>query len=142
MKHLNEDQLILYYYGESPSPETDRLHLEDCETCRTQLAELEQVLAEVVEEPVPERPADYEQRVWRRVEAELTNPKPRWSWLDLFRPRNLVWAAAAASILVAIKNLLQTELWRLLYHRLARNANKPQLESAFHLGGKLRWKQA
>ncbi len=87
-------------------------------TCRTQLDELEQLLAEVVAEPVPERPADYGQRVWRRVEGELTNslledsfgttgsrlraPKPRWSWLDLFRPRNLVWAAAAASILVAV----------------------------------------
>jgi hypothetical protein len=96
VKHLNEDQLILYYYGESPSPETDRLHLDECSTCRTQLDELEQLLAEVVAEPVPERPADYGQRVWRRVESELTTPKPRWSWLDLFRPRNLVWAAAAA----------------------------------------------
>jgi hypothetical protein len=102
VKHLNEDQLILYYYGESPSPETDRIHLENCETCRTQLAELERVLAEVVAEPVPERPADYGQRVWRRVEAEITNPKPRRSWMELFRPRNLVWAAAAASILVAV----------------------------------------
>ncbi len=102
VKHLNEDQLILYYYGESPSPETDRLHLDACTNCRSQLDELGQLLAEVVAEPVPERPADYGQRVWRRVERELSAPKPRWSWAEFFRPRNLVWAAAAASILVAV----------------------------------------
>jgi hypothetical protein len=101
VKHLNEDQLILYYYGESDNVEADRLHLDACTNCRTELEALEQTLAEVVPEPVPERPADYGRRVWQRLESEL-EPKPSRSWLDLFKPQHLVWAAAAATLLAAV----------------------------------------
>lgn len=101
MKHLNEDQLILYYYGESEHAERDRLHLDACSSCRAELEALEQTLAEVVPEPVPERPADYGRRVWQRLESKL-EPKRRWSWLDMFKPRQLAWAAAAATLLAAV----------------------------------------
>jgi hypothetical protein len=101
VRHLSEDQLILYYYGESESAETDQQHLNECESCLAELEALELTLSEVVPEPVPERPADYGQRVWRRLEPELTS-RPRWSWLDLFRPRQLAWAAAAATLLAAV----------------------------------------
>jgi hypothetical protein len=101
VKHLNEDQLILYYYGESEHAERDRRHLDACESCRAELEALEQTLADVVLEPVPERPADYGRRVWQRLESEL-EPKRRWSWLELFKPRQLAWAAAAATLLAAV----------------------------------------
>jgi hypothetical protein len=102
MKHLSEDQLILFHYGESDSQEADKSHMADCPACRSELKALQRTLSEVVPEPVPERPADYGQRVWRRIEDNLKAPSPQWSWLDLFRPRQLAWAAAAATLLAAV----------------------------------------
>ncbi len=102
MKHLSEDQLILFHYGESDTQEADRDHLDECSRCRSELRTLQRTLSEVVLEPVPERPDDYGQRVWRRIEDDLKTPSPRWSWLELFRPRQLVWAAAAATLLAAV----------------------------------------
>jgi hypothetical protein len=101
VKHLNEDQLILYYYGESDDVEADRRHLNACTTCRVELEALEHTLSEVVADPVPERPADYGRRVWQRLESEL-EPGSRWSWLDMFKSRQLAWAAAAATLLAAV----------------------------------------
>lgn len=101
MKHLNEEQLILYYYRESDKPEKDRRHLDECTSCRAELETLEQLLSEVAPEPVPERPADYGQRVWRRVEGELTADS-QGSWLDWLKPRRLAWAAAAAALVAAV----------------------------------------
>jgi len=102
MKHLSEDQLILFHYGESDTQETDQNHLGECSRCRNELKAIQQTLSEVVPEPVPERPDDYGQRVWRRIEEDLKTPSPRWSWLDIFRTRQWVWAAAAATLLAAV----------------------------------------
>lgn len=102
MKHLSEDQLILFHYGESHSEESDKRHLNDCSHCRNELKAIQQTLSEVVPEPVPERPDDYGQRVWRRIENDLKVPAARWSWLDVFRPRQLAWAAAAATLVAAV----------------------------------------
>ncbi len=101
MKHLNEEQLILYYYRESENPEKTRRHLDECASCRAELEAIEQLLAEVAPEPVPERPADYGQRVWRRLESELTTTS-HGSWLDWLKPRRLAWAAAAAVLVTAV----------------------------------------
>jgi hypothetical protein len=102
MKHLSEDQLILFHYGESDTQDADKRHLDDCSSCRSELKALQRTLSEVVPDPVPERPDDYGQRVWRRIEDDLKTPSPRWSWLELFRPRQLAWAAAAATLLAAV----------------------------------------
>lgn len=101
MRHLSEEELVLYYYGETESPEAERRHLKGCESCRSELEALSQSLGELTADPVPERPEDYGQRVWRRMENDLKSPKPRWSWLDRLRPRPLAWAGAAVVLLVA-----------------------------------------
>jgi hypothetical protein len=101
VKHLSEEQLILYYYRESENLEKARRHLDECASCRAELAAIEQLLAEVTPEPVPERPADYEQRVWRRLESELTADTHE-SWLDWLKPRRLAWAGAAAVLVAAV----------------------------------------
>ncbi len=106
MNHLDEDQLILCYYGEAG--QADEGHLRDCASCRAELEALERSLADVASPPVPERPANYGQIVWGRLERQLLpqSPSPppshpRWSWVDLFRPRRLGWAGATA-VLVAV----------------------------------------
>jgi hypothetical protein len=101
VKHLSEEQLILYYYRESENLEKARRHLDGCTSCRAELEAIEQLLADVAPEPVPERPADYGQRVWRRLEGELTTDS-HGSWLDWLKPRRMAWAAAAAVLVAAV----------------------------------------
>lgn len=86
MNHLNEEQLILHYYGETGQPgENGELgddaaagdtlaaerHLEECGPCRTLYASLQRVLNVVDGLPVPERSADYGTQVWQRIERRL-----------------------------------------------------------------------
>jgi hypothetical protein len=101
MKHLSEDQLILFHYGELDNSQQARRHLDDCTSCRAELAAIEQLLTEVVPDPVPERPADYGQRVWRRLESELTSDSQGW-WLNWLKPQRLAWAAATVVLMVAV----------------------------------------
>ena len=97
MNHLNEEQLILYYYGEETAGVED--HLGECESCREGYHALQRVLNSVDSLPIPERPADYEAQVWRGVERSL--PRKR-----SFSARWLTWkplvAAASMAALLAV----------------------------------------
>jgi hypothetical protein len=85
MNHLNEEQLILHYYGETDdAPDagdtlaTER-HLEECGECRGVYASLQRVLNVVDGLPVPERSADYGAQVWQRIEHRLgARRRTRW----------------------------------------------------------------
>lgn len=96
--HLNEEQLVLYYYGEeSPGVEVVENHLGECEACRGTYHSLQRVLNSVDSLPVPERGAEYEMRVWNAVERQLPRRKSaavRWfSWKPML-------AVAAMAVLV------------------------------------------
>ena len=109
-KHLNEEEFVLYYYGEDASgiQESVEEHLGECESCRTAYQTLQRVLNSVDSLPVPERGAEYEGQVWRAVEREL--PRRRQSFVSRwFSPRSLTWkplAAAAVMVLVVIAAFL------------------------------------
>ena len=99
MNHPNEEQLILYYYGEDPGiPVAD--HLVSCEACRGEYRTLQRVLNTVETMPVPERSADYGAQVWNRLRPRLgLGSRPAWrSW---FEWRKLAVAGAMACLLVA-----------------------------------------
>lgn len=95
MNHVNEEQLVLYYYGEPSGGVED--HLASCESCRGAYHTLQQVLNSVDSLPVPERGADYEAQVWRAVESRL----PRRRSVRRFAWRPLAAATAMAGLLVA-----------------------------------------
>lgn len=85
MNHLSEDQLVLFYYSESAEPRTVEDHLAGCESCRSELRALQRVLNTVDSAPVPERPADYGQAVWTRIEPRLPGRRKKaarlwWIW--------------------------------------------------------------
>jgi hypothetical protein len=97
MSHLNEEQLVLYYYGEETAGVED--HLGECESCRESYHALQRVLNSVDSLPVPERSADYESQVWQAVERSLPRKRSfaaRWlTW------KPLLTAAAMAALLIA-----------------------------------------
>jgi hypothetical protein len=96
MNHVNEERLVLYYYGETAGDVEQ--HLASCESCRGAYQTLQRVLNSVDSFPVPERGADYEAQVWRTVERRVGRR-------SAFSPRFSIWrpmmaAAAMAALLV------------------------------------------
>lgn len=95
MNHLNEEQLVLFYYGESPDTQEVESHLAGCDVCREDFRALQLVLNTVDSAPVPERSATYGQAVWGRIEGKLgIRRRPsfmRW-WM---------WSPALAALILA-----------------------------------------
>jgi hypothetical protein len=94
MNHLNEEQLVLYYYGEENGVPDVAGHLESCETCRQAYVSLERVLDAADELTLPEPAEDFGARTWERIAPRLAARRavfaaPVWRW------------AAAAGVLLA-----------------------------------------
>jgi hypothetical protein len=113
MKHLTEEQLILYVYDEPLDRSAVEAHLKECECCQTEKASLDAVLSAVYAIPVPERPETYGPAVWQRVRPRLQCTAP-WQQTTArpvasHWPRWLIGAAAAA--LVALALLMGRRFW-------------------------------
>jgi hypothetical protein len=106
MKHLSEEDLVLQLYREGMDEEGPRHHLEACAVCREELDVLRRVLAEVEAVAPPERPEDYEARVWARVSRALPDARRTGRGVAF---RYLVAAAALATLSVA--SFLAGRLW-------------------------------
>jgi len=93
MNHLNEEQLVLYYYDEENGSPDAAGHLEACETCREAYASLGRVLNAAGGLPVPQPAEDFGARMWERIAPRLPERPapvaPVWRW------------AAAAGVLLA-----------------------------------------
>jgi hypothetical protein len=97
MNHLNEEQLVLYYYGEGGAAGVEE-HIGSCESCRDSYHTLQRVLNSVDSLPVPERSADYEAQVWRALSTKLPRRSFASRW---FTWRPMIVAASMAMLVVA-----------------------------------------
>jgi hypothetical protein len=108
MKHLNEEQLVMLYFGDEDRAEV-REHLAACDHCLQAYRELEAVLSEV-DLPVPERGEAYGAEVWRRVSARLQAAPERSSlWHTMLAPRR--WAMAGAVAVLVIAAFVAGRFW-------------------------------
>ncbi|HLI86453.1 MAG TPA: hypothetical protein VKV17_21265 [Bryobacteraceae bacterium] len=109
MTHLTEEDLILHYYGEAAEPAAAQAHLDACPECRAGFRSLARVLNAMDAFPVPERAADYEAAVWRRLSQAGLRPafwRRPWGW----RRQWLRWPVmglALASALLAFLIMLR-----------------------------------
>ena len=69
MKHLSEEELVEACYGESGAAGV--AHLAACPECAAQLLELKRDLEGVMRTEVPERGAEYGERVWETLRPRL-----------------------------------------------------------------------
>ena len=100
--HLNEEALILHYYGESDDRGQADQHLAACQSCRVEFLRLQQVLALVDAQDIPEPPPSFERTVWARLEPQLAAPA-RGAWLQRWfggSPR-LAWAGGIGVLVLA-----------------------------------------
>ncbi|MDQ2945811.1 MAG: hypothetical protein M3Y27_07695 [Acidobacteriota bacterium] len=101
MNHLNQEQLILFYYGESEEGASTGQHLTACAICRAEYQNLQLVLNTVESAPTPDRPADYGAQVWQRLAPQVRGHRSIASSISkLFQPRWWILVPAAAMLLV------------------------------------------
>ncbi len=83
--HLNEDDLVLHYYGEMPSAEEGRAaaHLASCGECQQHYATLQRVMAFVDSAPAVEAAPGFERVAWARLEPALAASR-RAGWISWF----------------------------------------------------------
>jgi len=113
MKHLSEEQLILYEYGEPVDRTGVEAHLAQCSTCRREMAALDAALETVALSLVaPERPETYGDEVWSRLAprlrdrtaARVAGVRPQWfNW-----PR---WAFGVAAGVLVVLAFLAGRYW-------------------------------
>jgi len=92
--HLNEDDLVLHYYGEMDGDAERRAasHIAACGDCHASYTRLQRVLAAVDAAPAPEPAPGFERIVWARLEPNLRRRRSWGSWL-IASPARLAWAA-------------------------------------------------
>jgi hypothetical protein len=104
MNHLNEEELVLHYFGEGDRAFQVESHLDDCAECHALYESIQHAIAAVDSMPVPERDTYYGERVWRRLEPQLPVRHPSWNWLH--SPWLRVAAAGAFASLLVVAFLL------------------------------------
>lgn len=112
MKHPDDDDLILYFYGEAENPEEIERSLGSSPELRSRYETLERVLAAVDALPLPERPESYGARVWARLCPQLEAParRPWWPWWKTGFDLRWALTGLTAALLLAV-GFLAGRLW-------------------------------
>ena len=77
MKHLDEEELVLFHYGDAEDADSLEQHLAICPRCREELAELDALLEDVSALPVPDRGDGYGHEVWAAIAPKLWRRRSR-----------------------------------------------------------------
>jgi hypothetical protein len=101
MKHLSEEQLILYHYGEAEDWPGIRAHVASCNSCRANYQSLQDVLGVLDRVKVPERTESYGTGVWQQLRSRLPErPAYRDRWQTLLHPSRWVALGSVAALIV------------------------------------------
>src|SRR5688572_20412302 len=101
MTHLDDDHLVLHFYGELDAPAAARTdtHLASCDDCRASYVRLQRVMAAVDTLPDPVLPEGFERVTWARLQPALPQSGGWRAWFVRF-PASVALASAVL-VLVA-----------------------------------------
>jgi hypothetical protein len=98
-RHYSEDDLTLYYYGEGRRRDAIEQHLSRCAACASLYRDISGTLQMIAPPEAPERGEKYGLEVWQRIRHKLPERPEPW-WASFFRRDRLVFAAAAAMLVL------------------------------------------
>ncbi len=78
--HLGDEDLVLLYYNDPALDPALRAHGNACHACRQALESLARVLDACDEYREPDRPGNYEMRVWSRLRPQLIPERAHRRW--------------------------------------------------------------
>ena len=100
MKHLDEEALTLYHYGELPGRAAAAAHVRDCVQCSKEYERLSRVLAAVDTFEAPKRSEGYGREMWARVRPHLEEDDAR-NRVGWFAWPHLAFASGLAVLVLA-----------------------------------------
>jgi hypothetical protein len=101
MKHLTEDDLVLYFYGETKRAGQIDRHLGECAACAALYRGIAGTLALVAAPDAPPRDEEYGADVWRRIRHELPEQE-QVGWFAWLQWHRLALATVAALLIAAV----------------------------------------
>jgi hypothetical protein len=101
--HLNDDELVLHYYGEMPAGDETRAatHLADCAECQANYTKLQRVMAFVDSAPAVDAAPGFERMAWARLEPALPAPRRNWFAWFVYAPARLAFTAGVVILIGA-----------------------------------------
>ena len=101
--HLQDDDLVLHYYGEMPAAEERdaEAHLAACGACQVNYTKLQRVMAFVDSAPAVDAPPGFERIAWARLEPALPARRDNWFAWFVFSPARLAFAAGVVMLIGA-----------------------------------------
>jgi hypothetical protein len=101
--HLNDDDLVLHYYGEMPAADEARAesHLAACPECQHNYTTLQRVMAFVDSAPAVDAAPGFERIAWARLEPALQAERRGWLAWFVFSPARLAFTAAVVMLIGA-----------------------------------------
>lgn len=108
MNHLNENDIVLLYYGESTNHGEAALHLEQCAQCRAEYDRVKDLLETVGSVPVPNLSTEQVDALWTRLRPQL-EPRSiatRVTWIPARR-----WAIAAGIAAALLAAFMLGRFW-------------------------------
>jgi len=119
MKHLSESELIELYYDEGPGAAS--AHLKACRNCSAQYAELKRGMDAIQLAPIPQRSADYGNKVWEALRPQLIP----YSKKTVGRRAWMHWRATALAVSCALLLAVAFVGGRYWERNATRKANVP-----------------
>jgi uncharacterized membrane protein YcjF (UPF0283 family) len=123
MSHLSEDELIEMYYGEGSSAAD--AHLKGCRECSAQYGKFKRSLDAIGSADVPQKSADYGDRVWQTLRPQLiAYQKKKAAWASWTHWRAAAMLAGCAIVLAAV--FVGGRYWERITAKKNETANNPQ----------------
>jgi hypothetical protein len=110
MRHLTQDELVLFYYREKGGLDRQQAeeHLQACDLCRRELAGLTGSLEAIASLPIPERDENYGREVWARLRPHLADKiERRWNFILPLR----TWALAGSVAVLLVAAFWGGRVW-------------------------------
>lgn len=99
-RHLSEEELVWFYYGEAENSAQIDLHLSVCHQCQAEFERCKSSLTVMESWKVPQRDADYGKQVWQSiVQVDPLIVCSRSKWLRWFSVPKLSAVATVAILL-------------------------------------------
>ena len=123
MKHLGEDELIELYYGEGTSAAD--AHVKSCRECSAQYARFKQSLDAIESKDVPQRSAEFGDRIWERLRPQLIPYQKQTSgWRVWAHWRAAALLVGCAAVLAVV--FLGGRYWERITTKKTNLAGNPQ----------------
>lgn len=107
MKHLNEEQIVLHYYGDAEGEPELSKHLAECSACREEFQRVQALLGSLAPAEVPDPPAFYEEKTWLNLRDRL----PRHAARRRFWASPPRWAIAGLTAVLIVAAFLAGRFW-------------------------------